>query len=102
MDSGTGMLEPGTQWDVPYCTISMRWSKKSGTLWHVPQCTLWYMKGIPKSHGMAVGNTGQPSKSVAVGKTPRQALLFDRLLYWPHIAWARCHYYETEPTLRTN
>ena len=27
-------------------------------------------------------------KSVAVGKTPRQTLLFDRLLYWPHIAWA--------------
>ena len=25
------------------------------------------------------------AKSVAVGKTPRQALLFDCLLYWPHI-----------------
>ena len=32
------------------------------------------------------------AKSVAVGKMPRQTLLFDRLLYWPHIAWARCHY----------
>ena len=41
-------------------------------------------------------------KSVAVGKTPRQALLFDRLLYWPHIAWARCHHYQTESTLHTN
>ena len=30
------------------------------------------------------------AKSVAVGKTPRQSLLFDRLLYWPHIAWAHC------------
>ena len=28
-------------------------------------------------------------KSVAVGKMPRQTLIFDRLLYWPHIAWAR-------------
>ena len=26
------------------------------------------------------------AKSVAVGKTPRQTSLFDRLLYWPHIA----------------
>ena len=42
------------------------------------------------------------TKSIAVGKTPRQALLFDCLLYWPHIAWARCHHYETESTLRTN
>ena len=42
------------------------------------------------------------AKSVAVGKTPRQALLFDCLLYWPHIAWARCHDYEIESTLRTN
>ena len=45
------------------------------------------------------------AKFVAVGKTPRQALLF-RLLavlyYWPHIAWARCHHYETGSTLRTN
>ena len=41
----------------------MRWDKKSGTLWHVPQCTIWYMKGIPKSHGTAVGNAGQPSLS---------------------------------------
>ena len=39
------------------------------------------------------------AKSVAVGKTPRQALLFDRSLYWPHIAWARCHHYETESTI---
>ena len=38
------------------------------------------------------------AKSVAVGKTPRQALLFDCLLYWPHIAWARCHHYETGPS----
>ena len=36
------------------------------------------------------------AKSIAVGKTPRQALLFDRLLYWPHIAWAHCHHYQTE------
>ena len=42
------------------------------------------------------------AKSVAVGKTPRQALLFDCLLYWPHIAWALCHHYETGSTLRTN
>ena len=42
------------------------------------------------------------AKSVAVGKTPRQTLLFDRLLYWPHIAWARCHHYEIESTLRNN
>ena len=42
------------------------------------------------------------AKSVAVGKTPRQASLFDHLLYWPHIAWARCHHYQTESTLRTN
>ena len=41
-------------------------------------------------------------KSVAVGKMPREALLFDHLLYWPHISWARCHHYETESTLRTN
>ena len=41
-------------------------------------------------------------KSVAVGKTPRQALLFDCLLYWPHIAWTRCHHYQTGSTLRTN
>ena len=40
--------------------------------------------------------------SVAVGKTPRRALLFDRLLYWPHIAWAHCHHYETKSALRTN
>ena len=61
MDSGISMLEPGTLWDVLCCTFSMRWGKKSGTLWHVPQCILWYMKGIPKSHGTAVGNAGQPS-----------------------------------------
>ena len=42
------------------------------------------------------------AKSVVVGKTPRQALLFDCLLYWPHIAWARCHHYETGSALRTN
>ena len=36
------------------------------------------------------------AKSVAVGKMPRQALLFDRLLYWPHIAWVCCHHYQTE------
>ena len=42
------------------------------------------------------------AKSVAVGKTPRQALLFGRLPYWPHIAWARCHHYQTESTLHTN
>ena len=30
---------------------------------------------------------------------PRQALLFDRLLHWPHIGVARCHLYETGPTL---
>ena len=41
-------------------------------------------------------------KSVAVGKTPRQTALFDRLGYWPHIAWARCHHYEIESTLRKN
>ena len=52
MDSGISM----PLWDVPCCTFSMRWGKMSGTLWHVPQCTLWYMKGIPKSHGTAVGN----------------------------------------------
>ena len=39
------------------------------------------------------------AKSVAVGKMPRQTLLFDRLLYWPHIAWARCHHYEIESTI---
>ena len=42
------------------------------------------------------------AKSVAVGKLPRQTLLFDCLLYWPHIAWARCHHYEIESTLRKN
>ena len=42
------------------------------------------------------------AKSVAVGKTPRQALLFDCLLYWPHIAWARCNHYETGSTLLIN
>ena len=36
------------------------------------------------------------AKSIAVGNTPRQALLFDHSLYWLHIAWARYHYYETE------
>ena len=36
------------------------------------------------------------AKSVAVGKTPS---LFDRLPYWPHIAWARCHHYEIESTI---
>ena len=36
------------------------------------------------------------AKFVAVGKTSRQTLLLDHLLYWPHIAWARCHHYETE------
>ena len=40
MESGTGMLKPGTLWDLP-------------------QYTLWYI--IPKSHGTAVGNAGQPS-----------------------------------------
>ena len=39
------------------------------------------------------------AKSVAVGKTPS---LFDRLPYWPHIAWARCLHYEIESTLRKN
>ena len=34
------------------------------------------------------------AKSVAIGKTPRQTSLFARLLYWSHIAWARCHHYE--------
>ena len=38
------------------------------------------------------------AKSVAVGKMPRQTSLFDRLLYWPHIAWARCHHYQIEST----
>ena len=38
------------------------------------------------------------AKLEAVGKL----LLFDRLLYWPHIAWACCYHYETESTLRTN
>ena len=42
------------------------------------------------------------AKSVAAGKTPRQTLLFDRLLCWPHIAWARCHHYEIESTLCKN
>ena len=42
------------------------------------------------------------AKSVAVGKMPRQTLLFDRLLYCLHIAWARCHHYEIESTLRKN
>ena len=42
------------------------------------------------------------AKSIAVGKTPWQALLFDCLLYRPHIAWARCHHYETGSTLRIN
>ena len=32
------------------------------------------------------------AKSVAVGKTARQTLLFDRLLYWRHIPWARCYH----------
>ena len=41
-------------------------------------------------------------KSVAVGKTPRQTLPFDRLLYLPHIAWARCHHYKTESTNRAS
>ena len=36
------------------------------------------------------------AKSIAVSKTPRQALLFDRLLYWPHIAW---DHYETKSTI---
>ena len=39
------------------------------------------------------------AKSVAVGKTPRQTSPFDRLLYWPHIAWALCHRYEIESTI---
>ena len=26
-------------------------------------------------------------------------VLFDRLLYWPHIAWVCCHRYETESTI---
>ena len=42
------------------------------------------------------------AKFEAVGKTSTQTLLFDRLQYWPHIVWARCHHYETESTLRTN
>ena len=58
IDSGTDMLEPGALWDVPCCTFR---SKKSGALWHVP---LRYTKGILKSHGMAVGNAGQPSHTV--------------------------------------
>ena len=41
-------------------------------------------------------------KSVAVGKTPRQALLFDCLLHGSHVAWACCHHYKTGSTLRTN
>ena len=44
------------------------------------------------------------AKSVTVGKTPRQTLLFDRLLSTGRIlaAWARCHRYEIESTLRKN
>ena len=33
-------------------------------------------------------------KFEAVGKTSRQTLLFDRLLYWPHIVWTCCHRYD--------
>ena len=36
------------------------------------------------------------AKSVAVGKTQRQTLLFDRLLNWLLIAWA-CYHYRTLP-----
>ena len=42
------------------------------------------------------------TNSVAVAKTSGQTSLFDRLLYWLHIAWARCHHYEIESTLRKN
>ena len=46
-------------------------------------------------------------KSVAVGKTPRQTLLFDHLLYWPHILHVHVaiitkmspHYVLTESTI---
>ena len=40
--------------------------------------------------------------SISVAKMSRQTLLFDCLLYWPHIAWAHCHHYETESTLHSN
>ena len=33
-------------------------------------------------------------KFEAVGKTSRQTLLFDRLLYWTHIVWTCCHHYD--------
>ena len=42
------------------------------------------------------------AKSVAVGKTPWQTWQFDRLLCWPHIAWARCHHYGNASTSRKN
>ena len=42
------------------------------------------------------------AKSVAVSKTPRQTLLFNHLLYWLHIAWARCHHYEIKSSLCKN
>ena len=35
------------------------------------------------------------AKSVAVGKTSRQTLLFKCLLYWLHIVWAHCRHYKT-------
>ena len=34
------------------------------------------------------------AKFEAVGKTSRQTLLFDRLLYWPHIVWTCYHRYD--------
>ena len=39
------------------------------------------------------------AKSPVVGKVSRQTLLFDRLLYWSYIVWARCHHHETESTI---
>ena len=29
-------------------------------------------------------------------------LYFHSITNWPHCAWARCHHYETESTLRNN
>jgi len=37
----------------------------------------------------------------AASKRLGKLLMFARLL-WLHNAWARCHHYETESTLRTN
>ena len=54
---------------------------------------------VPQVHAGTCFNTWLISDLVlvkfeTVGKTSRQTLLFDHLLYYPHIVWTYCHHYD--------